>query len=487
MPDEEWRVLIVDDSPEDRAWLRGALANDDNTKWLCKEAATVRAGLAEAKLERFDCILLDQCLPDRSGLEFIDALKDAAGNLGVAVVMLSGRGDEKLAASAIKSGALDYVSKNDLTDETICRTAHSSVERFRLLAKCHVLEERSRAEADEALRAYRFLADFMPQMVFTCRPDGTREYQNSQLSEYAGLTLEQGWEEVCHPDDLPRNKQDWTHSLTSGKPFETECRLRRQSDGAYRWHLIRVVPFRNSSGQIMQWIGTSTDIHEHKTRKEKLEAEVETRTEMLRRSLLQKETLLQEVHHRVKNNLQVISSLLHMQARSTRDQTTAEALRECQSRVLSMALIYDRLNRTDQIERIDFGEYMRALVDEMFASSELHGGRITSKIEAPPMILSIDQAIPLGLLINELVTNALKHAYPDGASGEVTIELNETLPGRARLRIADQGIGLPQGLERHNSKSLGLSLVEALAKQLGGALEIEPWNGAAFAVEFPTG
>jgi PAS domain S-box-containing protein len=489
MAGAEWSVLIVDDCLEDRNWLKYALAKDRNVTWRTKEAVNVKTGLLLAEQEHFDCIVVDHHMPDRTGLDFLDALKGTAGETQMAVVLLTGRGDEKLATLVMKSGALDYVSKNDLTGDVICQALRNAIDRFQLRSNVRELQNKARLESEEALREYRFLADFMPQMVFTCKPDGSLEYQNPRRLAYTGIPADQqqgNHDEVYHPDDLPSHQLAWAASLQTGEPFQVETRLRRDADGSYRWHLIRAVPFRNAAGDIVRWIGTSTDVHEQKTQSERLETEVRERTEMLHRSLRQKDLLLREVHHRVKNNLQVITSLLQMQARALQDEKAASALRECEARVLSMALVYERLNRTGQIEYIEFSEYVQALVNELFLGSASHSGRITSKFEVSEVILSVDQAMPLGLLINELVTNALKHAYPDGAQGEVLVELKKTAPGYARLRIADKGIGLPIDLDQRQTHSVGLLLVEGLVKQLGATLAVESGAvGTVFSVDFP--
>ncbi len=205
----------------------------------------------------------------------------------------------------------------------------------------------------------------------------------------------------------------------------------------------------------------------------------------LRRSLQEKETLLQEVHHRVKNNLQIVSSLLKLQADSLVDKTAASLLRESQQRVLSMALIHERLYAGKQMEAVEFDTYARSLVRELVYSYAGRAGNVTGRILPPPILLTIGQAIPCGLILNELVTNALKYAYPEGGTGEVTVELHESPEGRIRLAVSDQGKGLPTDFDFRNSKSLGLRIVDVLAKQLGGTLTVETGQRTSFVLDFP--
>jgi two-component sensor histidine kinase len=205
----------------------------------------------------------------------------------------------------------------------------------------------------------------------------------------------------------------------------------------------------------------------------------------LRRSLQEKETLLQEVHHRVKNNLQIVSSLLKLQADTLADPSAASLLRESQQRVLSMALIHERLYTGKQMAAIEFDSYARTLVQELVYSYAGRAGNVTGRILPPPIFLTIGQAIPCGLILNELVTNALKYAYAPDKIGEVIVELHESPEGRIRLAVSDYGKGLPPGFSTKNSKSLGLRIVDVLAKQLGGTLTYETGERTTFVLDFP--
>jgi two-component sensor histidine kinase len=273
--------------------------------------------------------------------------------------------------------------------------------------------------------------------------------------------------------------------VETGAPYEAESRLFDRVSGAYVWHLLRAVPVRDAQGHVRRWLGTCTDIHDKKTEAQRLEAEVLNRTEQLRNSLVEKETLLKEVHHRVKNNLQVISSLLKMQSDLLSNETAVAALKESQQRVLSMALIHERLYGSRQMDAVDFAAYAETLTGELFYSYARPKGHVMRRLKLSRLLLNIDQAIPCGLILNELVTNALKYAFPDDRSGEITIELTQPSANWVRLTVADDGVGLPEGFTWQHSKSLGLPIVEILAKQLGGQLSVQNNGGAVFSVEFP--
>jgi PAS domain S-box-containing protein len=206
--------------------------------------------------------------------------------------------------------------------------------------------------------------------------------------------------------------------------------------------------------------------------------------EQIKASLKEKDVLLKEVHHRVKNNLQVISSLLSLQSHYLKDQTACAVFQESQDRVRSMALVHQQLYESRDLSGIDATEYIRSLAGNLFRSYGVDSDLIQLKIEADQIKLGIDTAIPCGLLINELISNALKHAFPEGRAGEVRVELRSQEDGQLLLRVGDNGIGLPALMDYRRTASLGLQLVNALTEQLGGTIQLRPPPGTAFEMRF---
>jgi two-component sensor histidine kinase len=210
--------------------------------------------------------------------------------------------------------------------------------------------------------------------------------------------------------------------------------------------------------------------------------DISARKEMedqLRRSLQEKEVLLRELHHRVKNNLQVISSLLHAQAQSVADPAVQERFRESQDRIRSMASIHEQLYQSDNLARVDFDAYLETLTDELFRSHRT--GRVTCSLDVVDQALPIDQAIPAGLIVNELVSNALEHAFPRGQDGTVHVQFR-VADGEATLVVADDGDGA-EALDAEDS--LGVRLVRGLTRQLRGTLSTDIDDGVTVAVTFP--
>jgi two-component sensor histidine kinase len=207
--------------------------------------------------------------------------------------------------------------------------------------------------------------------------------------------------------------------------------------------------------------------------------------ETIKASLREKEVMLREIHHRVKNNMQIISSILNLQSGHIKDEQTLAALRESKNRIDVMSLIHERLYQSNNLARISFQGYIDALVTSLFISYGVRTDLIKSEIHAEGISFEINTAIPCGLIINELVSNCLKHAFPDERTGTVRISLSAAGDDRFTLAISDDGIGLPEGLDYEKSATLGLKLVSALTGQLDGFTELDRGKGTTFRITFP--
>jgi PAS domain S-box-containing protein len=210
-----------------------------------------------------------------------------------------------------------------------------------------------------------------------------------------------------------------------------------------------------------------------------------TAEEQLRTSLHEKEVLLREIHHRVKNNLQIIVSLLYLQANKTDDPGFSEALMESQTRVRSMALIHEKLYQSDNLSSIDFEGYLKNLVANLMVSYGVDRSRVKVTIAVDSLPMTINTAIPLGLIMNELVSNTLKYAFPQGNSGEVSIR--GSMEGDTiHICVRDNGRGIPESFDWKHADSLGLSLVQMLIRQLKGTIELSRNAGTEFTISVPT-
>jgi ammonium transporter len=202
-------------------------------------------------------------------------------------------------------------------------------------------------------------------------------------------------------------------------------------------------------------------------------------------SLKEKEMLLREIHHRVKNNLQVISSLLSLQSRYRKDEQAIEMTKESQNRIKAMALIHEKLYRSKDFANVEFSDYIKSLVNDLFLSYKVDSSRISLKMNIENISLGIDTAINSGLIVNELITNCLKYAFPEGKNGEINISLRSLDDGKLELIVSDNGVGLPEALDIKKAESLGLRMITNLTERsLHGTVNINRSNGTEFQIIF---
>ena len=224
-----------------------------------------------------------------------------------------------------------------------------------------------------------------------------------------------------------------------------------------------------------------------KERTAELESEIAERIlaqDRITSSLHEKEVLLKEVHHRVKNNLQIITSLLNLQASKIKDKKLEAMFRDSQGRVKTMALIHEKLYRSENLSEVNFADYVDSLTRFMLSTVSGNRERISIKQDVDKILLSVDKAIPCGLIINELVTNALKYAFPDGNGGEIIVSCKRGADRRIVLEISDNGVGIPGEVDLENTGTLGMQLVTSLIGQLDGTIRIDRESGTRFTLEF---
>jgi PAS domain S-box-containing protein len=204
----------------------------------------------------------------------------------------------------------------------------------------------------------------------------------------------------------------------------------------------------------------------------------------LRNSLNEKEVLLKEIHHRVKNNLQVISGLLNLQAHHITDPVSRMIYKESQNRVITMALIHEDLYQSTDLSSVDLGAYIENLAENLFSSYKVGHDRVKLELDVEHTDMVVDTAIPCGLIINELISNALKHGFPDNRAGTVTVRFQSLGDKKYYLEVSDDGVGMPPGLDLTNTTTLGMQLVTVIVEQLAGTMEIKGEQGASFKIYF---
>lgn len=290
-------------------------------------------------------------------------------------------------------------------------------------------------------------------------------YDKTELAgQFAGELLVDGEYRNIMNDRIKLRRHGFTDRF--------EVKMRKKS-GESLWVEISSAPLKDNSGNLIGSIGIYSDISERKTYENTIES-----------SLQQKDMLLKEIHHRVKNNLQIISSLIKLQSSHVKDKEIHSLFAESQNRIKTMALIHEKLYRSKDISVIEFYDYIKNLVDSLYASYGISPDRVKAKIEFRSIYLDIDTAIPCGLIINELVSNCLKYAFPNLMKGNIFIDLTEQNDIEYKMIIKDNGAGIPENIDFNNSASLGLKLVKILSEQLGGNVELIRENGTEFRILF---
>lgn len=351
------------------------------------------------------------------------------------------------------------------------------------------LTERNRLELErrKAEARYRTLIEQLPVVTAMAALDEDIHelYVSPQVEELLGFTQEQWlsdpvlWYHQIHPGDRDLLHQEFARGCATGGPFKAEFRaLNRNGSVVWIHGEARVV--RDEHGRPLFIQGVAYDISETK----RVEEAMRAGAEQLKASLREKESLLKEIHHRVKNNLQVISSLLKLQAASIRDSSALEMFHESQNRIRSMALIHEKLYQSPDLSRVEFASYVRELLSLLLRSYAARP-RIELNTTIEDAALSIELAVPLGLILNELISNCLKHAFPGGRAGRITVELRPLDATSLRLEVADDGVGFPAHVDFRTAETLGMQLVRTLTEQIGGRLELGHRAGAEFAITFP--
>ncbi|GAB4434795.1 MAG: hypothetical protein Kow0031_16570 [Anaerolineae bacterium] len=385
--------------------------------------------------------------------------------------------------------ALDSETPNYFTEAHIqsvmpfAYQAAIAIENARLFEQTRQeIEERKRAE--DALRQselkYRLLIEQIPAVTYIAAKDdisGTI-FCSPQIEALTGYSAEEWmstpnlWLERVHPEDRDHVMATIRESLQTLAPFRCKYRLFAR-DNSVLWveDFASMVP--NDSGQPVLQQGVMLDV----TAQQEAEAQ-------LAASLKEKEILLKEIHHRVKNNMQIISSLLNLQLQQVDDSETRNLLKDSHNRIRTMALVHEKLYQSRSFSQVSLKNYVQELVTYIFQSSRAVIRNVRLEINGNDCSIGADQLICCGLIINELVTNALKYAFPGGNGGKLTITI-AALPTNITLTVADNGIGLADDINPANADTLGLQLVHALTDQLDGSATLHNDHGLVATINFP--
>ena len=471
------KILLVEDNSDHRELMRLALTGHDST-WEVEAVASGEEALRHLLGEEvFDLVFLDYSLPGRDGLEVLEEIR--RDEAPPPVVVVTGRGDEQVAVKAMKGGAYDYVVKGEGYLQRLPVVAHRAVEAHQLAVERKRAEKALR-ESEERLRT---VVEASLDAIIAVNVEGQLVLFNGAAQELFQYSEEEALnqpadfllrEEICkiHQERLEKFlKRGVGRCGHIGRRME---KLFRRKDGS-----LFEAEVSMSGGRVDGLRLVVLAIHDITERKQ---AEVQ-----LHASLREKEILLREIHHRVKNNLQVISGLLDLQAASSGNPELIEMFHESQSRIRSMALIHEKLYDSKNFARIDLAGYVRGLSQELFQSYKISPGKIDLIIQTgDDVYVDINKAIPCGLILNELISNALKHAFSGEEAGTITVIIRKCDNKEIEIVVRDNGLGLPDDVDIHQPRSVGLHLVNGLVKnQLDGQIEVRRDNGTEFRILFP--
>ena len=337
-----------------------------------------------------------------------------------------------------------------------------------------------RKKAEQALKEsearFRRLAENARDIIYryTFVPKRGFEYVSPAATPITGYTPEEHYADpdlgfkIVLEEDRPLMEK-----INTAKVLEPIVLRWKKKDGTIIWTEQINVPIYDEAGNLVAIEGIARDITERKLAEE-----------ALKQSLREKEILIREIHHRVKNNMQVISSILNLQSALLEDPRAKAAFKECQYRIKSMAMVHEKLYRAKDLSQIDFSEYLNTLARNIFLDQQVKPDQVQLHLDIDQINLDINKAVPLGLIINELITNAFKHAFRGGRKGNLWVRLKKIGERGVELTVKDDGVGFPKGLDWKKAESLGLVIINTLVEQIDGKIELIPDGGTEFKITF---
>ncbi|MFH0797600.1 MAG: histidine kinase dimerization/phosphoacceptor domain -containing protein [Candidatus Omnitrophota bacterium] len=340
-----------------------------------------------------------------------------------------------------------------------------------------------RKRIEETLRGneerFRTIVELTSDWVWEVDENGRYIYVSSRITDFLGYTpvevIGKTPTDLMSSEEAERVSLIFTQIVAKRETFTFFESKNIHKDGHEVIFENSGMPIFDAERNFKGYRGVKRDI----TERRRMEDEVKN-------SLTEKEILLKEIHHRVKNNLQTVSGLLYLQSLHTKTEEALAILNDSRNRIRAMALIHEKLYQSKSYAQVDFGEYLKELAVELMDSCQVSPARIKVNVEAKGIFLGIDTAIPCGLITQELISNALKHAFPEKSDGEINLYLCRE-DRSFILVVRDNGVGFPEGLDFKSTPSLGLQLVNKLVAQIGGSIELRNEERTEFRIIFPTG
>lgn len=466
------RILHLEDNEDDANLIQTLIKRSDipcDIEWVDSKEKFESAVLNP----EINLVLADYTLPNYNGMAALQFTKEKRP--GLPFILITGTIGEEKTIEFFHTGLTDFLMKNNL------QRVASTIKR----ALNEVEEKNKREIAEKELRhshiLFRQFIEAIPEVFWQASPDLDKiVFVSPPFEEIWGIKIEDLyknsnlWFDAIVDEDKPKVKKAFfTMSAENKQKAEVEYKITRP-DGLQRSILARAAILKDENFKTIGLIGIAIDITEQAKMIEKIKA-----------SLGEKEAMLKEIYHRVKNNLQVVSSLLNLQSKTIKDPISKKIFIESSMRIKSMALVHEMLYTSSDLSQIEMAAYVDKLANQLRLIYHADSNLIKLKIDADSVRLTIDDAIPCGLIINELITNAFKYAFPGGQAGEIQLSIKKK-ENRVSLIVGDNGIGLSPELDFKNTTTLGMQLINSLTKQLTGEIALDRERGTQYTLTFKT-
>ena len=482
-------IFIADDSFENLQILYALLTDSGYNVNAMSDEDDIFKDLDE---EIPDCIILDINLPDKKGLKLCSRIKSNAALMDIPVIFVSAINETDNICDAFNAGGVDYILKPFRREEVLAKVKnHVAMSRMKRRLEEVVHERtveltRTNTLLVETVEEYRnILKDLQENetLLLTIALNIPNSYLAIIEKDYTiGFASGQEFKKIgidpwrligLSIDKVFKDKtevvKEFFNKAFSGHESSFELYFNNQ------YQFYKTVPLINASGEVQRILTVAENITERK------EADIR-----IRESLHEKETLLREIHHRVKNNMQLVSSLLSLKADSSGNYELENVFRTLQSRIFSMSLVHEKLYHYKHFSKINFKEYIKELIAEIKKTftDEENGRSVVFDVDLDNEYLSIERAIPCGLILNELVMNSFKHAFVDQINCRIDLRFKKDLDGAFSLSVKDNGTGLPENFDVLKSDSMGMVLLRELTNQLHGKIIISTGDGTEFRIVF---
>lgn len=464
--DQALKILLLEDNVYDAELITRELQKA-KLNFITKRVDSRDDILEQIPLFKPDLIISDFSMPQLNAIEALELLKEYQYN--IPFILVTGSQTEEVAVDCIRKGATDYILKYSLT------RLPSAIKNA--LKNHEVAKEKQQAEEQlkQSEERYRFVVENIREVIFQTNEDGEFTFLNSAwetLTGYSNLeSLHKPFTHFLHPDDratvFALYQQLW-HNDTIEKKYEVRFKAKNEQE---LWFEINPQILYDDDHNIIGTFGSLRDI----TRQKKSERQ-------LKASLEEKNILLKEVYHRVKNNLQVIASMLSIQSMYLEDDQMKKILEDSQNRIFSIALVHQKLYASNDLSSISVKDYFKDLVGQI---AGLYGGyQVEIVLDIDDIKLDIDTIMPMGLITNEIITNSFKYAFTGVKSAKINVNIKRNLRNQVQFQISDNGVGFQEIPDLKRPQSLGMQLINLLASQLNANLTLDNKNGVTYTLVF---